>query len=145
MGERAKIKGKVDKLIEWAKGWDGFDGLLKLNALVNKEDDASLNVVANDKILYEYIDGICAREFTAQFKMILPWSDSYDKVNLEAIEKMSSLLDWIDDQYPNNLPDWKDCSIYEIKTIENAPSLDFVNDQDELAEYSVQAIIRYEE
>lgn len=142
---RADIQGKAQKLIDWAKGWEGFNDYLKLNALVNKEGDASLNIVANDRIIIEYIDGVCKREFTVQFKMVLPWSDGYDPVNIESEETASSLLDWLDKQWPDNVPEWDNCNIYEIVTTSNAPQLDFVREQDELAEYSVQIIIRYEE
>lgn len=143
--DRAKIKGKAAKLVEWAKSWPGFDGYLKLNALVNQENDSSLNVVVNDRIITEYIDGRSRREFTAQIKVILPWSDGYDNVNIQAQELMESLLDWIDEQYPYNLPKWENCDIYQIEPQSNAPQLNYVNEQDELAEYSVQFVIRYEE
>lgn len=145
MGDRAKIKGKADKVLEWAKGWSGFDGFLKLNALVNQENDASLNIVVNDKIVQRYIDGSAIRDFTVQFKMVLPWSDGFDMINIQGMEIMSDLLDWIDNQYPDNLPEWEGCNILEITALSNAPSLDAVNSQDSLAEYSVQAVIRYEE
>lgn len=141
----ANIKGKAEKLLEWAREWPDFNGYLKLNALVNKEGEASLNVVANDKIIQRFIDGTAQREFTAQFKLILPWSDGYDPTNVNSEQFASSLLDWIDEQYPDNIPDWENCKIYEITTINNAPSLDFVHEQDDLAEYSVQALIRYSE
>lgn len=142
---RAEIKGKAEKLLEWAKKWPSFNGYLKLNALVNKDGDASLNIVANDKIIERFIDGTAKREFTAQFKMVLPWSDGYDPTNVNSETIAASLLDWIDAQYPSNIPDWENCNIYEIITQGNAPSLDLVNEQDELAEFSVQALIRYEE
>lgn len=140
----ASIREKAQLLVDWAKKWDGFDGYLKLNALTNQENDASLNVIANDKIIEQFIDGVAKREFTAQFKLRLSWSDGFDEVNQQAMNYASSLMDWVDDQYPKNLPEWG-VDIYEITTIENVPTMDFVDTQDSLAEYSFQVLIRYEE
>lgn len=144
MGRVARIKEKADRLLDWAKGWDGFDGYLKLNAIVNEEGDSSLNIIVNDKEVQRYIDGTADRQFTAQFKMILPWSDGFDLVNSAAYKTMAELLDWVDDQFPENVPDWG-CDITGITTVENAPALDFVNEQDSLAEYSFQVLIDYKE
>lgn len=143
----AEIKHKAEKLLEWAREWSGFDGYLKLNALVNKEGDASLNVVANDREIARYIDGTAIREFTVQFKLVTSWSDGFDPVNVEAQEYLSTLIDWLNEQYyVGNFPAWGDSvSINEMYTRQNTASLDFVNEQDELAEYSVQFVITYEE
>lgn len=142
---KAEIKLKADKLLDWAKQWEGFDGYLKLNALVAKEGDSSLNIVANDRVVEQYIDGSAIREFTAQFKMVCSWSDGYDNTNIEAYELFSGFIDWVNDQFPTNCPNWPDAAITGIETQENAPSLDFVNEQDDVAEYSVNVIINYQE
>lgn len=141
----AEIKHKAEKLLEWARQWEGFNDYLKLNALVNAEGDASLNVIANDRVVTQFIDGSAIREFTAQFKLVTAWSDGYDNTNVEAQNYLSGLIDWLNDQYPENVPSWPDAAITKIETQDNAPSLDFVHEQDELAEYSVQVIITYEE
>lgn len=143
--DKAKIKDKAEKLLEWAKEWPEFDGYLKLNALVNKDGDASLNIVVNDRIVTEYIDGSAIREYTFQFKVITPWSDGFDPINLQSEKLVASLHDWIDEQYPKNKPDWEGANITAINTLNNAPSLDFVREDDELAEWSIEAIITYEE
>lgn len=145
MGDRAKIKGKADALLEWLKGWSGFDGLLKLNALVTQDGDASLNIVVNDALVQLYVDGTAIRDFTFQIKSIQPWSDGYDQTNIDAVENLSDLLDWLDDQFPENKPNWEGADIMEMILLNNAPSLDYVHETDELAEYSITAKIRYEE
>lgn len=145
MGTRAKIQGKADKLLDWLKGWEGFDDYLKLNALVTKENDSSLNIIVNDELVDEFIDGTAIRDFTFQVKMVLPWSDGYDTTNAEAFDTMSSLLDWLDDQIPTNKPEWEGAEIMELILINNAPSFDYVHEGDEVAEYSVAAKIRYKE
>lgn len=141
----ADITNKADKLIEWAKGWDGFGGYLKLNALVNEEGDASMNVVANERVVVQYIDGSAIREYTAQFKLVTSWSAERDPINAEAERYLCGLVDWVNDQFPDNLPDWPGATITDIHTQNNAPSLDFVHEQDELAEYSINVIITYQE
>lgn len=145
MGDRAKIQGKAKKLLEWLKGWDGFDDYLKLNAIVSKEDDASLNIVVNDEVVQRFIDGSAIRDFSFQVKMVYPWSDGYDDTNSEAFDSMSSLLDWLDEQIPTNAPDWDGAEVMELIFINNVPSLDYVLEGDEMAEYSVTAKIRYKE
>lgn len=145
MGDRAKIKGKADKLLEWIKGWDGFDGYAKLNAIVIQEGDASLNIVVNDDVVEQYLDGTALRDYTFMVKMILPWSDGFDPVNVESENTAASLLDWIDGQFPHNLPDWEGADIRGITLVNNAPSLDTVDTEESIAEYSVIAKIRYVE
>lgn len=143
--DTAKIKNKAQKLLEWAKGWPNFDEYLKLNALVNKDGDASLNIVVNDRVVTEYIDGSAIRNYTFQLKMVTPWSPGFDKVNVEAERLVSGLHDWVNEQYPDNVPDWEGASIISIETENNAPSLDVVYEQDELAEWSVLAVVNYKE
>lgn len=145
MGDRAKIKGKADALVEWLKGWEGFDDYLKLNALVTKEGDASVNIVVNDAEVEKYIDGTAIRDFTFQIKSVQPWSDGYDQTNVDAVEGLSALLDWLDDQLPDNKPNWEGADITELILLNNAPSLDYVHETDELAEYSITAKLRYKE
>lgn len=145
MGDRAKINGKAERLLEWIKGWDGFDGYAKLNAIVTQEGDASLNIVVNDDVVEPYIDGTALRDYTFMIKMILPWSDGFDPVNVESGNTAASLLDWIDGQFPHNLPDWERADIRGITLVNNAPSLDTVDTEESIAEYSVIAKIRYVE
>lgn len=142
---KSDAKNKAQKLLEWAKGWPDFDGYLKLNAIVNEDGDASLNVVVNDRIVVEFIDGTAIREYTFQLKLITPWSAGYDSVNIDAEKLVASLHDWVDEQFPNNVPEWEGADIMAIETVNNTPSLDFVREQDELAEWSVLAVITYKE
>lgn len=141
----AIIADKANRLVEWASGWDGFDQYLKLNALVSTEGDSSLNVIANDRIVTEYIDGSAIREFTAQLKVVTAWSSENVPTNAEAENYLCGLVDWINRQFPDNLPDWPGATITDIHTQNNAPSLDFVHEQDEVAEFSINVIITYQE
>ena len=145
MSDRARIKNKAKAIVDWAAGWEGFDGLLKLNALINRDGDASVNIVPNDKADTTFIDGTARRTFTAQVKAVLPWSDGNDAINSDAVAFMSSLMDWVCEQWPSNIPVWPGAKITEITTVENVPYLNYVNQQDGLAEYTFQILIRYEE
>lgn len=145
MGERRKLKGKADKLVDWLKGWDGFDSYLKFNALVRTEGDASVNVVVNSTPIEKFIDGTAIYDFTFRVNMMFAWSDGFDSTNTEAFNTMSSLLDWIDEQYPDNTPDWDGAEIMDITVTDSAPSLDYVEASDEMAQYSIVAKIRYKE
>lgn len=145
MTDYADITNKADKLIEWARQWEGFDGYLKMNALVNADGDASLNVIANERVIMQYIDGSAIREYTAQFKVVTPWSGENDPTNSDAERFLCGLVEWLNKQFPDNLPDWPGATITELHTQDNVPSLDFVHEQDELAEFSIILIITYQE
>lgn len=139
----AEITGKAKAVLEWAKGWEELDGFLKLNALITQEGQATLNTVTNDSIVQKYIDGTAIRHYTVQLKVITSWSDGYDPVNVEAERLASSWLDWVNRQFPENVPEWEGADITGIEALQNAPALNRVFENDSLAEYVIQAQITY--
>ena len=141
----ATIEDKAEAVLEWAKGWPDLDGYLKLNALVTEDGEASLNIVPNDAVKLRYIDGTAVREYTIQLRIVTQWSSGYDPVTVEAERLASSWLDWVGEQYPDNIPNWDGCSIIAIEPMENAPLLATIYEDDGLADYSIQAKITYEE
>lgn len=136
--------GKAEAVLEWAKGWPDLDGYLKLNAITNQEGDAALNVVNNDLELQRYIDGSSVRQFTLQLRIMTAWSDGYDSVNAEAEALASSWQDWVSEQYgAGNVPAIG--NVTAIEPVWNVPSLNYINEDEGLAEYIVQAVVIYEE
>lgn len=139
----AKMREKTEKAFEWAKGWSGLDGYLKLNALVNKDGQASFNAVYNEVAIERYLDGTAKRQYTFQVRFVTRWSDGYDRVNLEAEKMVTEWLDWIDEQYElGNVPDWG-VDILDIEASQNIPALNAVYEDESLAEYVIQAVITY--
>lgn len=137
-------QGKAAAMLDWAKGWPDLGGYLKLNAIVNEEGDAAMNVVQNDAALVTYIDGTSVRRYTMQLRIVAAWSDGYDPVNVEAEALAASWQDWVSEQYGlGNLP--KIGNVTAIEPAWNVPALNYVNQDEGLAEYVVQVFVTYEE
>lgn len=137
------IEGKTDAALEWAKTWDDLDGFLKLNAINAQDEDASFTTIFSDSEGEPFIDGTARHEYTFGLRMMLPWSDGHDPVNAEAERLIERWRDWVDEQYPNNVPDW-DCEIENIEALYDVPAVT-VYSEDSLAEYSFLAKITYVE
>lgn len=138
-----RIEGKTDAVLEWAKTWEHLDGFLKLNAILTDDDDASLSTVFSDSKGEPFIDGSARHEYTFMLKLVLPWSDGHDPINAEAELLMEQWRDWVDEQYPANVPDW-DCEIEDIRALYDVPAVT-VYQEESLAEYNFQARIIYVE
>lgn len=139
------LNGKTRAVFDWLLTWPQLDGYLKANAILAEPDSASFNVTPNERVLEEFIDGTARRRYTFQLKMVLPWSDGYDGVNLAAEALVSSWHDWVSAQFAaGNVPLWE-AEITDIRPTENAPGLNFVYQEEGLAEYVFEAEIRYEE
>lgn len=138
------MAGKTEAAFEWAKGWHELDGFLKLNALINKDGEATFSTAYNDRALIEYNDGTAKRQYTFQLRLIAPWSDGYDSVNIEAERLATEWYDWVAEQYEKgNIPEWDGAEITAIEPVNNAPALNAVFQEDSTAEYIIQAIIEY--
>ena len=140
------LNGKAKAVFDWLLTWDQLDGYLKMNAILAEPDASSFNVVPNEAVLEEFIDGTAKRRYTFQLKVVLPWSAGYDAVNLAAESLTSSWLDWVSEQYAKgNVPLWSGANITGINPTQNAPGLNFVYQDEALAEYVFEAAIDYEE
>lgn len=136
-----RMEGKTEAVLEWAKTWPEIDGFLKLNAIKNQDGDASMATVFSDSAGEPFIDGSARREFTFGLRLMLDWSDGFDPTNAEAEELVVKWRDWVDDQFPNNIPYW-DCQIEKIEALYDVPAIT-VYQEESLAEYSFQARITY--
>lgn len=140
-----KASGKTQALIEWAKGWPDLGGYLKLNAINADSGDASLATDFTDYAITEYIDGSAEREFVFMLKMMCDWSAGFDSVNAEAMRLNESWMDWVAEQYPENVPDFGEAEVTGIEPLYSTPALNAVYQEDQLAEYVFQAKIYYTE
>lgn len=139
-----KIEGKTKAAVEWAKGWEDLDGFLKLNAILNEEDDAAFTTIYSDSQGEPFIDGTARREYTFGLRLVLPWSDGHDLINAEAEQLMEKWIDWVDSQYPENIPNWEGAEIEDIYSLYDVPDV-IVYQEDSLATYNFQARIVYVE
>lgn len=137
-------EGKTDAALAWARKWPDLDEFLKLNAIQESDGDATLNTVYSDSKGEPFIDGTARHQYTFMLKMMLPWSDGHDPINSEAERLMERWCDWVDEQYPDNVPDFGDAEIEGIRALYDVPAVT-VYQEDSLAEYNFQARITYTE
>lgn len=137
------IEGKTKAAVEWAKTWPELNEFLKLNAILNEDGDASFNTAFTSTQGIPYVDGTAQRDYIFMLKMMLPWSDGHDPINEQANALMEKWRDWVDEQFPKNVPAW-DCEIDGITALYDVPAVT-VYQEDSLAEYSFQAKITYTE
>lgn len=140
-----KTAGKTQALKEWASGWPDLGGYLKLNAINSSTGDASLSTDFTDRAITEYIDGSADREYVFMLKMMCDWSNGFDEINAEAMRLNESWVDWVADQYPDNVPDFGEGKVTGIEPLYSAPALNMVYQEDQTAEYVFQCKIYYRE
>lgn len=140
------LKDKAEKVIDWAKEWDGFGGYLKLNAIVTVSGEASLVTNPVDVTDTRYIDGTADRRFLFNLRMILPWSSGFDGTNEDSMALATKLYDWVVLQNElKSYPEWEGATITEVFPTQSFPTVNFVYEEDELAEYFVSVEIDYTE
>lgn len=139
-----KRAGKVDAALKWAKSWPQLDDFLKLNAILASDEDAALTTVYSDSRGEPFIDGSARHRMIFGLRMMLPWSDGFDQTNSDAERLMDQWQDWVDEQFPDNVPDFGDAQIEDIRSLYDvaAPT---VYQEDSLAEYNFQVQITYTE
>ncbi len=141
-----ELKDKTQAVVEWAKRWDGFDGYLKLNAIVTESGDSTLVTETVDRVLQPYIDGTAIRQYAFTLRLVLPWSSGFDQTNDDSMEYAVKLFDWVVEQNHSGVyPDWPGARIMELLPTQSLPSMNFVYENDGLAEYLIRFIIDYEE
>lgn len=140
------LKDKAAKVIEWAKGWSGFEDYLKLNAIVTLEGEAALVTNPVDRATTVYIDGTADRRFVFMMRLILPWSSGYDTVNQTSLEMAVDLYDWVAEQNEaKNYPNWEGARIDSVFPTKSYPELGYIYEEDQLAEYIVEVEIDFME
>lgn len=140
------LRDKTKAVVEWAKTWDGFDGYLKLNALVTEQGESTLVTEPVDRALTTYIDDTGVRQYAFTLRLVLPWSSGFDQTNENSMAYAVMLFDWVEEQNDiGNYPDWPGALITELLPTQSLPSVNFVYEEDGLAEYLIRFIINYEE
>lgn len=140
------LNGKAKAVYDWAMGWPEFSGYLKLNATVIEQGEASMVTDAGAKVITPYLDGTAIRSFRFNLRLVLPWSSGFDGINEESLALATKLYDWVETESGNgSYPKWPGAKITDLQNDENAPALNFVYQDDGLAEYLLPITITYEE
>lgn len=139
-----RAEGKTAAMVEWAKGWPELGGYLKLNAFVTEDGEASISPVPTEGGGVRYIDGTEERRYRFQLRIMTVWSSGYDPVNEAAEAFAASWQDWVSEQNRlGNLPDFGDSPVLSVEPEYGVPALNFVYQDDGLAEYLIQAVVTY--
>lgn len=140
------LKDKTSVVLEWAQAWEGFDGYLKLNAVVTKDGEATLVTEVTDIALQRFIDGSADRQYVFSLRLVLPWSSGYDSTNDDSLAYAVKLYDWLVEQNAaKRWPEWEGATITELLPTHGMPQLNAVYKEDGLADYIIQCIINYAE
>lgn len=136
-----ELKGKPKAVKEWALSCPYIDAL-KVNATVMGLDEKSIIFRTEEKAEIEYIDGSAQRRLLFSLDYVLPWTDTGDTVNEEALDAVNAWIEWVSEAYPSNVPDFGPrCTIMDVEPNQNMAELVEVGQG--MARYTLSAAIRY--
>ena len=130
------------------------DHPLYFNFINAKDNNKQLITMSNDTYLNKpYIDGSVLRRYSCtlvDFKslnnmpIVFQLTD-YDDENMEEMSEVQALIDWIHEQNDlRNFPNFGvDCVVQEMTTTADNPTLELINEEEQLAMYSVTIQIDY--
>lgn len=128
-------------VLAWARGRDEY---VRLNAALNRSGDVSVSTGFGDKSTATYLDGSTDRRLTFAVNVVAPWSPGNDSLNADAMAAASDWMDWVDSQYPGNVPDLgADCEVFGIEALYDVPALSQVFPTGDTALYTFQAAVDY--
>lgn len=128
-------------VLAWARGHGEY---ARLNSTLNRAGDVSVSSGYGDKAVSTYIDGSTDRRFTFSVNVVAPWSPGNDSLNADAMAAASEWMDWVDSQYPGNVPDMgPGCVVTGIGALYDVPALSQVFPSGDTALYTFQAAIDY--
>lgn len=99
----------------------------------------------SDKVLKRYIRIGADKAYGFSILVTKAYSTNCDDLNLEAMNFVQGIMDWLDEQNRNKVfPDFGDkCTIKKIENLQNMPSLAEVNPEEGVARYMFQCRVVY--
>lgn len=132
---------KARGVLAWVRAADEY---ATLNAQVAKAGGLSISSGYGDATTSDYLDGSSDRRFTFSVNVIAPWSPGHDSLNADAMAAASGWMDWVNAQYPANVPDLgAGCEVTGVRALYDVPALAQVLPSGDLAQYTFQAAIYY--
>lgn len=129
--------GRLEAIRDWACGYPGYEGLVKLNALTIADGDGGITAEGGETVTEEYIDGTEVRDVECVIRVAVPWSEGSDSLNPEAADLMEGWADWIADQWPGNPPDIEGGVVMSLKPMTTLPTIEDVDETGRVAVYSL--------
>lgn len=128
---------RLEAIRDWACQYSGFDGLMKINALVVKDGGAEINATSVETVNAVYIDGSEERTVEVTIRVAVPWSAGYDTFNPAAAELMEGWADWVAAQWPENPPVLDGATVTGISPAQVLPQLESVYESAKAAVYTL--------
>lgn len=99
----------------------------------------------SDKVLKRYIRVGADKAYGFSILVTKEYSINNDDLNLEAMNFVQGLMDWVDRQNREKLfPDFGEkCTVKRIENLQNMPSLAEVNSEEGVARYMFQCRVVY--
>lgn len=99
----------------------------------------------SDKVLKRYIRVGADKAYGFSVLVTKEYSINNDDLNLEAMNFVQGLMDWVDRQNRDKLfPDFGEkCTVKRIENLQNMPSLAEVNSEEGVARYMFQCRVVY--
>ena len=99
----------------------------------------------SDKVLKRYIRAGADKAYGFSILVTKEYSINNDDLNLEAMNFVQGLMDWVDRQNRDKLfPDFGEkCTVKRIENLQNMPSLAEVNSEEGVARYMFQCRVVY--
>lgn len=136
---------RLEAIRDWAMEYPGYDGLVKLNAVVISDADSGVSAEGGETVTATYIDGTEERQLEVVIRVAVPWSSGSDSINSEAAELMEGWAEWAADQWPDNPPQIDGAEVTAIEPVYTLPRLETVGQSTRQAVYKLTLDITIEE
>lgn len=119
--------------------------VLNYNFSPDSPDGISFLTEYADKVVKRYIRIGAEKAYGFAILVTKAYSTNCDDLNLEAMNFVQGLMDWLDEQNRNKVfPDFGDkCTVKKIENLQNMPNLAEVNPEEGVARYMFQCRVVY--
>lgn len=128
---------------DWAQEYPGFDGLVKLNAMVTAEGASGINATGSEAVTASYIDGTDERRAEVQIHVAVPWSAGNDPTNDAAAELVEGWADWVAAQWPENPPEIEGVEVTGLEPVYTMPQVETVSEGKRCAVYVLAVSVSF--
>ena len=119
--------------------------VLNFNFSPDSADSIGFLTNYSDKLLKRYVRVGAEKAYGFSVLVTKDYSTSQDDLNLEAMNFVQELMDWVDEQNrEKNFPDFGEkCEVKKIENLQNMPNLAEVNPEEGVARYMFQCRVIY--
>jgi len=121
------------------------DTVLNFNYSPDSPDGIGFLTDYSDKVLKRYVRVGAEKAYGFSILVTKEYSTSCDNLNLETMNFVQALMDWVDDQNRNKVfPDFgAKCEVKRIENLQNMPNLAETDPEEGVARYMFQCRVIY--